>query len=138
MGAVGLVREALTPVVNQDEWVSLRILTSPVSIATDSLPLTIEVGQPVEGHVTVTVRGELDAFSQPELRGPLMQLIDDGFTVDIDMADVAFIDSSGLGVLIAAWKACDLTGRGVAVLNPSPAVHRLLEITGQLERFSVA
>jgi len=56
-------------------------------------------------------------------------------TVAVDMSDVSFIDSSGLRVLIAGYKAANGAGGALTVQAPSDPVTRLLEITGQLERF---
>jgi anti-anti-sigma factor len=51
------------------------------------------------------------------------------------MAEVSFMDSSGLRVLIAGYKAAEQAGGALGVRNPSDVVTRLLEITGQLDRF---
>lgn len=72
--------------------------------------------------------GEVDAHTAPALaeaidaseRSPLV----------IDMSDVGFLDSSGLRVLIEAHRSADADGRTVQLSQPSPAVSRLLEISG--------
>ena len=51
------------------------------------------------------------------------------------MAGIEFIDSGGLGVLIAAYKS-DPEG-SVRVTNPSKVVYRLLEVTGLRDIFLV-
>lgn len=72
--------------------------------------------------------GELDAHTAPLLQAALAD-VDDERTV-LDMAGVAFVDSSGLRVLIQAHQAAGEAGRTLVLTNPSDAVTRLLEISG--------
>lgn len=98
-------------------------------------PLSVE--KSVEGDVTIVgVTGEVDAASADTLRNAIIEVIDGGSRrVTIDMRDVSFMDSSGLRVLIAGFKAAEASGGTLSVRNPSDVVTRLLEITGQLDRF---
>jgi anti-anti-sigma factor len=92
---------------------------------------TAEGGNPV-----VEVVGEVDAASADILRNAIFEVIDGGTPqLTVDMAEVSFMDSSGLRVLIAGYKAAEQAGGALSVRNPSDVVTRLLEITGQLERF---
>ncbi len=87
-------------------------------------------------HTIVVVSGEVDAATSDPLRSAIFDVIEGGQpTVAIDMSEVSFIDSSGLRVLIGAYKAAESAGGKLRVGNPSEAVVRLLEITGQYERF---
>ncbi len=77
------------------------------------------------------VRGELDAGSSWVLRDQLDPLPQgDGGGVVVDMAGVSFVDSSGLRVLIDAHLRAERHGRSLVLVEPSPAVRRLLEISG--------
>lgn len=79
------------------------------------------------------VRGELDAGSSWVLRDQLDPLPQgDGGEVTVDMSGVSFVDSSGLRVLIDAHQRAERHGRSLVLLEPSTAVHRLLEISGLL------
>jgi anti-anti-sigma factor len=95
------------------------------------------VRKAVEGDQTfVEVTGEVDAASADILRNAIFEVIDSGQPrVIVDMTDVSFMDSSGLRVLIAGYKAAEQAGGALIVRNPSDVVTRLLEITGQLDRF---
>jgi anti-sigma B factor antagonist len=53
------------------------------------------------------------------------------------MAQVSFIDSSGLGVLVGALKRARQHDGAVVVRNLSGAPHKVFEITGLLEIFGV-
>ena len=97
----------------------------------------LQVRKTGEGAQTVVeVVGEVDAASADILRNAIFEVIDAGSPrLVVDMADVAFMDSSGLRVLIAGYKAAEQAGGALSVRNPSDVVTRLLEITGQLDRF---
>jgi len=50
--------------------------------------------------------------------------------VVVDLVDVRFIDSSGLGALVAAFRFARQDGLSLFVVNPRPRVLALLTITG--------
>jgi anti-sigma B factor antagonist len=57
--------------------------------------------------------------------------------IDIDLSDTAFIDSSGLGALVALHKtACHRTG-AVRLLRPQPSVRQMLELTRMHRLFEI-
>jgi anti-sigma B factor antagonist len=97
--------------------------------------LTLRWDDPDGGAALLTLEGELDGVSLPVLGQTLEGLYREGcFDVSIDLAGVEFIDSSGLGALVAAWRRCrDEGGRAVA-RNPSAPVRRLMDLTG-ISRF---
>jgi len=80
---------------------------------------------------TVTLRGELDVATAPTLREQIVRLISEGrSTIVFDCANLDFIDSTGLGVLIGA-RARSLAANGsVALAGVKPALQRLLVVTG--------
>ncbi len=98
-------------------------------------PLSVNTTS-ADGRTVIAAVGEVDAASADVLRSAIFELVDGGeANVAIDMSEVSFIDSSGLRVLIAGYKAVQAAGGALTVQAPSDAVVRLLEITGQLERF---
>ena len=106
-------------------------------MAVDNTANPLSVTSAAQGdHTVVSVSGEVDAASADVLRSAIAEVIDGGQPrVSIDMSDVSFIDSSGLRVLIAGYKSASAAGGALTVQSPSDPVTRLLEITGQLERF---
>lgn len=88
-------------------------------------------------HTVVVVSGEVDAATSDTLRAAIFDVIEGGQArVVVEMSEVSFIDSSGLRVLIGGFKAADSAGGTLRVSAPSDAVVRLLEITGQFDRFT--
>lgn len=73
--------------------------------------------------------GELDAFTVATFREHLGGL-PEGRKVVIDLSDVPFMDSSGLGALIGSIRRLRETGGAVGVVCTRPAVLRLLHTTG--------
>jgi anti-anti-sigma factor len=81
-----------------------------------------------EGGRIFALRGELDACT---CRGLAEQLIGPpGSLVVVDLDQLTYIDSSGLGAIHTAGRTTIRQGGTLVVCRPSPMVHRVLEITG--------
>lgn len=90
------------------------------------------------GLAAVAMRGELDIHSAPELRAALVGVLDGGATkLVVDLSRVAFMDSSGLGVLVAAHKRLGNVGSRLQLVGVTGAVGRLLAVTGLTRVFDV-
>jgi anti-sigma B factor antagonist len=86
----------------------------------------------------VSLEGELDLAAAPELRECLVRLTEGGATdIVLDVAQLAFIDSTGLSVLVMALNRSRAVGGSTVLRHPSPSIMRLLEITGLLAVFDV-
>lgn len=81
-----------------------------------------------DGGRIFNLRGELDASTAPGLAEQMLG--DPGSLVVLDLGQLTFIDSSGLGAIHAARQQVINDGGILVVCRPSPAVHRVLEITG--------
>ncbi len=101
-------------------------------------PLELEHRQDARGREVVAVRGEIDVATSPALREELYQLIDGGAReVVVDLSGLGFIDSSGLGVLVAALKHMrERDGRLVLAGLAQPAL-RVFEITDLTTLFTL-
>ena len=97
-------------------------------------PFKVEVQSLDDGVRVVSITGELDQATADKLRGALREAIEgESSAVLIDMSDCGFIDSTGLGVIVEAWK--DLQARNgesaaLSICCPATEVRRLLEVTG--------
>ena len=79
----------------------------------------------------VVLSGELDADTAGGLRTLLAeQLLDGPSDLVIDLSDLGFIDSAGLGTLIAASKGAHRAGVELVLAGPVPAVKRVMRLTG--------
>jgi anti-sigma B factor antagonist len=78
----------------------------------------------------ITVAGELHVTTAPDFSASLNDAITDGKTsVVLDMTDVAFIDSTGLSVLLNALRRVTRRDGRLALVCTNPTVLRLFEIT---------
>jgi stage II sporulation protein AA (anti-sigma F factor antagonist) len=89
-------------------------------------PLTLEV-QRAEGMTLVTAAGEIDLSTRDRLRDCLGRL--DG-PVAIDLAEVSYIDSSGIGVIIAAHSRLTERAGGLFLRNVNAPITNILTIVG--------
>lgn len=84
------------------------------------------------------VIGEVDVYTAPRLKDKLLQLERDGIhNIAIDLAQVGFIDSVGLGVLIGALRRARAGGGTLVLAGPNPRIRRILDITGLSSTFTV-
>lgn len=99
--------------------------------------LSVAVEQ-VEGVATVRVRGDLDLASKGELRRTLGELALGVEPIVVDLSEVDFIDSAGLGALVNAHKRVRLLqGSLVTVCPPQSRASHLIRITGLTRVFRV-
>jgi anti-sigma B factor antagonist len=100
-------------------------------------PFRVTVSETV-GRAVVSLEGELDLSSAPELRELLVALAEkDGTDIVLDLTDLVFVDSTGLSVLVMALNRSRGAGGSITLRNPSASVMRILEITGLVSVFSV-
>lgn len=95
---------------------------------TEEIQVDIEVLD-TEDATLCRPMGELDAFTVGEFREQLAGLADRKVLV-IDLSEVPFMDSAGLGALIGGIRRVRDGGGSVGVVCTKPAVLRLLHTTG--------
>lgn len=86
---------------------------------------------PDQGVVVVAPVGDLDLDAAVAFRGALRDAAgESGLRVVVDLADVGFMDSTGIGQL--AWLAADLGGarKDVVVANARPLIRNALRLMG--------
>jgi anti-sigma B factor antagonist len=84
------------------------------------------------GLAVVTISGEHDLSTAPNLRRHLDSLLGEGTTTVVDLSPATFVDSSILGVILDGRRRAAEAKVGFAVLHApgSEAVDRVLEVTG--------
>jgi anti-sigma B factor antagonist len=91
-----------------------------------------------EGHHEVRLWGELDMSTAPQLREELQRLaVGEAPKVTVDLSGLAFVDSTGLSVLITGLKRFRQQGGDMVLRSPTPSTLRVLEITGLTEVFAI-
>jgi anti-sigma B factor antagonist len=84
------------------------------------------------------LEGEVDVYTAPQLKQALLERTEQGAgRVVVNLANVEYIDSTGLSALINGHTALLQTGGVLFVVSPRPRIARLLALTGLASRLSV-
>lgn len=95
------------------------------------LQLSIRTG---DGTATITVAGELDVATEPELKSCAEDiLLGRHKRIIIDMSGVSFIGATGLGTLVAIQRSAERQNSAMVLAGVSARLLQLLEIT-ELDR----
>ena len=79
----------------------------------------------------IRIEGEVDVSNASELRDALDTALADGVKeVEADFAEVAYIDSTGIGVLVGAAHRAQESGSVLVVANPQKNVERVFTLLG--------
>ena len=98
--------------------------------ARDKEPLVLEITvEHQDGYVLCRPAGELDAYTVAQFREALTALGEEKYVL-VDLSDVPFMDSAGLGALIGGIRRARENDGDVAVACNRPAITRLLHTTG--------
>jgi len=82
------------------------------------------------GVGVVTPKGRLNMVSARRLKELLADLVTGGtIRIVVDMAETTFLDSSGLGALIAGLKSARQAGGDLRIARPTPSVMTVFELT---------
>jgi len=97
---------------------------------TGSIDFRLEEDRPRHGTVVVTVHGDLDLHSADELGDRLSEAARDGASsVVVDLSNVDFVDSQGLGALLRGTRRLGGREGQFRLVVPAPQVRRVFEIT---------
>ena len=95
----------------------------------DSDSVSFSVSERDGGSLVVVVRGELDLATAPDFARVVAELrVEAGASVVLDVAELAFVDSSGLNAIVAAARVVEGCGGSFVVAGPGSHIERLFEI----------
>ncbi len=88
--------------------------------------------KPLKDAVTVVIAGELDHFAAPQIRRQLDEIVQDPSVIHLvlDLENLTFMDSSGIGVLLGRLRAMQARGGSLSVKNMQPSVEKLFRLSG--------
>ncbi len=78
----------------------------------------------------LSVSGELDLFSSPQLKRALDEIIDEASHVLLDLSGVPFMDSSSLGVIVGDLKRARERGGELAIMGLQASPAKVVALTG--------
>jgi anti-sigma B factor antagonist len=86
----------------------------------------------------LAVTGEVDTFTSSGLRDALNEAIDSGAVqIILDVSDMEFIDSTGLGVLVGALKRVRERDGSMTLRKPRQSAMQVLSIVGLTSHFEI-
>jgi anti-sigma B factor antagonist len=79
----------------------------------------------------VTLPAEIDTTNADQVRESLLGVVNQGAaSLVADLSQTTFCDSTGVSALVRTFKRATASGGGMRLVVSSPAVHRVLSITG--------
>ena len=82
------------------------------------------------------VAGEIDVYSAPQLREHVIKLIDNGTRhIVVDLRDVEFLDSTGLGALVGSLKRVREQDGSLALVATAGKILTVFRVTGLIRVF---
>ncbi len=92
--------------------------------------LTVHVEAAGPDASVVSLAGELDLSTIPTIEGRLFEQLRSHPGVVVDLTRLSFIDSSGIGLLIKAFRTVNGTGQLHTVIAPGSQVERVFRLAG--------
>jgi anti-anti-sigma factor len=101
--------------------------------------LLVQVVQRPGRTVCVTGHGEIDATTVGTLTHTLDTVLrqERPDHIDVNLAEVTFMDSSGINALVACRAQAEPKGCRITISHPRPMVRRVLQATGVQQLFGV-
>lgn len=101
------------------------------------MDLKIDVAEK-DGVVLLKLNGEVDVYTAPKLKSRLVDLVDQGkFKIVVDLEEVDFMDSSGLGVLVGGLKRVRSHDGAIALICTQENILKIFRITGLVKVFPI-
>ena len=92
----------------------------------------------VDSAAVVDVKGEIDVYTAPKLREKLIELVSEGtYQVVVNLEDVDFLDSTGLGVLVGALKRVKAHDGSLSLVCTQDKILKIFKITGLTKVFPI-
>ncbi len=95
------------------------------------------IDEHADTYSIVVVHGEVDLHTAPKVQYAIERGSEGVKTVVVDMAGVAFMDSTALSTLMRAKETLDKDGTSLRLTAPSEAVQRIFDITGFGDYFEI-
>ena len=89
-------------------------------------------------HTVLEVGGEIDVYTAPQLRERLIELVEGGQQhIVVDMEQVEFLDSTGLGVLVGGLKRVRALDGSLRLVCGQERILKIFRITGLEKVFAI-
>ncbi len=89
------------------------------------------------GNLILAMEGRLDTTTAPQLQEALIPAFDDCKEITLDFAELVYVSSAGLRVLLMGQKQAKKTGSAMTLQNVSDEVMEVLEMTGFADMLTI-
>jgi anti-sigma B factor antagonist len=90
------------------------------------------------GCTVIEVGGEIDVYTAPKLRESIFDLVNRGnYHLVVDMEEVEFLDSTGLGVLVGGLKRVRAHDGSLRLVCTQERLLKIFRITGLTKVFAI-
>ena len=86
-----------------------------------------------EGTHTLVLAGKFDMATSPDVETVLVACAASARRLTLDLSQLTFMDSTGLGLVLSAQRLCRASGAEFALVPGPRQVQRVFEITGLLD-----
>ncbi len=101
------------------------------------MDLSVDV-EKKDGFAVLNVAGEVDVFTAPKIREQLIDLVEQGdHNIIVSLEGVEFLDSTGLGVLVAGLKRVKMHDGTLSVVCTKEKILKIFRITGLTKVFPI-
>ena len=99
----------------------------------------MDISSRVKGEVVILdISGEIDLYNAPEIKDIVNKLIDQKrYNVIINLKEVTYIDSSGIGALISSLSNLKKYQGGLKIINVFASVKKVFELTKLTSFFEI-
>jgi anti-sigma B factor antagonist len=90
------------------------------------------------GPLVLRVRGSIDAHTYSEFETVMIGLLSSGvYKVAVELSEVEYLASAGIGVLIGALSRAQEHGGSIVLMNPTESVLGVLDVLGMTHIFDI-
>lgn len=97
----------------------------------------VSIDEHADSYSVVAVHGEVDLHTAPKVQYAIERGAEGVETVVLDMAGVAFMDSTALSTLMRSKETLEKDGTSLRLTAPSGAVQRIFDVTGFGDYFQI-
>ena len=99
----------------------------------------MDISSRAKGEVVILdISGEIDLYNAPEIKDIINKLIEQKrYNVVINLKDVTYIDSSGIGALISSLSNLKKYQGGLKIINVFASVRKVFELTKLTSFFDI-
>jgi len=101
--------------------------------------ISMDISSRVKGEVVILdISGEIDLYNAPEIKDIINRMIEQKkYNVVINLKNVTYIDSSGIGALISSLSNLKKYQGGLKIVNVFASVRKVFELTKLTSFFDI-